>query len=256
MNSNVLAGMMLVLVLCLSVQGGCQTVAPKETLALVPTPTQERPVASTQNIEKPPEVVLTSMPTAPPMLTAAVFPAQEGNAETGPPELVEAATSVPPALEVSSTPPGNSNLHPTSMPVNEAVSNRESASEASARAVFPLPSLEDMIDVSYVITRAVLLSVDTRLERIESAAAPGGDYYLVFLEFEFKVLEYLKGHGNSVIWASVLAGDGFDTTQDAQAAALEYWAARDKYLYSRWDDREAIVFLSDEFLEVKSPDVV
>ena len=112
---------------------------------------------------------------------------------------------------------------------------------------YPLPSLEQMIEKSHIVARVRLSSTASRVERIETGHKHlnGGRFFALFMDFEFEVLEYLKGSGNSRIWGSVMAGGGFDTPEDALAAAVDYWKIRDKYIYSRWDDREAIVMLYD-----------
>ena len=122
-----------------------------------------------------------------------------------------------------------------------------SASSASVIAAYPLPSLEEMIAKSHIVAKVRLSSTATRVERIETGYKHlnDGRFFALYMDFEFEVMEYLKGSGNSRIWGSVMAGGGFDTRQDALSAATNYWNTRDNYIYSRWDNREAIVLLYD-----------
>ena len=123
-------------------------------------------------------------------------------------------------------------------------------------------SAEYLVLNSEVVARARLRGVEERIvafgsdeyERIEHIyhINPTGDrVYVPLMAFEFEVLEYLKGgNGNATIWGIVElhAADG-NSEQEAHTAYSYYLNRRDK----RWDDREAIVFLSDEIVYDKIP---
>lgn len=123
-------------------------------------------------------------------------------------------------------------------------------------------SAEYLVLNSEVVARARLREVEERIitfgsdeyERMEHIyhINPTGDrVYVPLMAFEFEVLEYLKGgNGNSTIWGLVElhAADG-NSEQEAHEAYSYYVNRRDM----RWDDREAIVFLSDEIVFEKIP---
>ena len=90
-------------------------------------------------------------------------------------------------------------------------------------------SLEERMLLSDVVASVRLISARGR--------AVGGT---AVLEFRFRVLEYLKGSGGSEIVALAVHGDIY-AEADARAIASDIAAARD----TRWDGREAIVFLKD-----------
>lgn len=70
-------------------------------------------------------------------------------------------------------------------------------------------------------------------------------FFIVFLEFEFEVLEYLMGDGNSIVWGVLYdLGGAYDTEQEALDAAPAVRSIHDS-LYSQWNDREYIVFMKD-----------
>ena len=94
-----------------------------------------------------------------------------------------------------------------------------------------IQSLETTILESDVIARVSYLG--NRISVVEHPTTP--DYGLILLEFRFRVHEYLKGTGPDEIGASVYLW----FYSEWQAAATEIAQGHD----SRWDDREAIVFL-------------
>ena len=106
-------------------------------------------------------------------------------------------------------------------------------------------SLEERILRSAVIARV-------RLDSITSTVEYGITYqwagYLVLLEVNFSVQEYLKGSGASNIVAVWDADPVFDTQQEAQGAMPAIVAARD----TRWDDREALAFLQNSVTHIPS----
>ena len=106
-------------------------------------------------------------------------------------------------------------------------------------------SLEERIFASPVIARV-------RLDSVTSTAESGptfrGMKYLALLEFNFSVLEYLKGSGANEIVAVWAAAPFFDTRQEAEAALPAIAAARD----DQWDDQEAVVFLQHSMVSLAS----
>ena len=94
-----------------------------------------------------------------------------------------------------------------------------------------LATLEENILVSDVIARV------SYLRRVGSVTSDRWSW-IARLEFRFEVHEYLKGSGPSEIGALVFYR--YDVEADAQRVAKLLADAHD----SRWDDREAIVFLN------------
>ena len=109
--------------------------------------------------------------------------------------------------------------------------NNEVGSSMPYRGV---QSLESNILESDVIARVSYLS-----KRSSSVLRPGQTYYAwtAMLEFRLTVHEYLKGTGPAEIGGIVYMA--FETETQARAAAPRLGAAHD----SRWESREAIVFL-------------
>ena len=111
------------------------------------------------------------------------------------------------------------------------------AGSASGNFLYHGPSsLEKRVLKSHVIARVRLDSVSST---VESGPTYQGIKYSALLEFNFSVLEYLKGSGAEDIVAVWIAAPFFDTRQDAAAALPAIIADRDTV----WDDHEAIVFL-------------
>ena len=115
-------------------------------------------------------------------------------------------------------------------------------------------SLEERILEADVIARVRLRSVSAGAEVFDPTSI--GDnrtetFYVGSLEYEFDVLEYLKGSGGSRL---VAIANGYDTLENhrtrakAVAQGEDFLAARD----TRWEDREAIVFLEDNSLIITS----
>ena len=97
-------------------------------------------------------------------------------------------------------------------------------------------SLEERIFASPVIARVQLDSVSSTTEL---GTPYQGMKYSPLLEFSFSVQEYLKSSGADDIVAVWDAAPFFDTQQEAEGALPAIAADRD----TRWDSREAIVFL-------------
>ena len=123
-------------------------------------------------------------------------------------------------------------------------------------------TIEHHVQNSGVIARVRLVDVEERIFTYgqEEYAKLGwlhdlettvDKIYVPMMAFEFKVLEYLKGgNGNSNIWGLAALQHGDSTTEGEAKAAYSYYAEhRDK----RWDNREAIVFLSAEIRSAVIP---
>ena len=95
-------------------------------------------------------------------------------------------------------------------------------------------TLEETVTRFDIIARVTPLGMTTSTEEHATASTP---WYAV-LEFRFRVNEYLKGSGPTAIVALVLGG-AFPTQAEAQAAMPGIVAQHD----TRWDNREAVVFL-------------
>ena len=104
-------------------------------------------------------------------------------------------------------------------------------------------SSEKKIVWSHLVARVRLRSVIGAVEYGPAAAGSERNMHNATLELSFQVLEYLKGSGASEIVAVVKDEIGYDTEAEARALLPDITASRD----TRWDDREAIVFLRDDF---------
>ncbi len=100
-------------------------------------------------------------------------------------------------------------------------------------------SLEERIAGADVIARVRLRSVSSGAE-LREISKDGALKHLAALEHRFDVLEYLKGSGDGELLAVVNELFDHETAERAAEAGAALLAARD----TRWDGREAIVFLS------------
>ena len=108
---------------------------------------------------------------------------------------------------------------------------------------FPETSLEERIVRSDAIARVTLVSAAQVVEEISGWPNQGDTSYANALEFRFKVLEHLKGSGGSELVAIAVDWyEFFATRAEAGAGAEDFLGERD----TRWDAREAIVFLHDD----------
>ena len=104
-------------------------------------------------------------------------------------------------------------------------------------------SLEERIVRSDVIARVTLVSAAQVVEALSGWPNEGDTSYANALEFKFKALEYLKGTGGSELVAVTIDDyESFATRAEAVAGAEDFLGERD----TRWDAREAIVFLYDD----------
>ena len=103
-------------------------------------------------------------------------------------------------------------------------------------------SIEERIIDADVVARVRMVSVEAGA--VDSELPPVfGDRKRAAMKFRFRVLEYLNGSGGSEIVGFVSdAPYEFITAADAMPRARELLDGRD----TRWDDREAIVFLAGE----------
>lgn len=153
-----------------------------------------------------------------------------------------------PAMKQGATVVPTPRTNPTATPSPEVVSlNTSSPSSGSVLAAYPLLTLDETASIANIVAKVRLRSIASRAEPLPTGGPHlnGGRFFLPYMEFEFEVLEYLKGDGSDIIWGSVMLGHGFDTKQDALDAAAKYRNIRDNHIYSRWDNRDAIVFLYD-----------
>ena len=98
--------------------------------------------------------------------------------------------------------------------------------------------MEEVILASEVIARVDLLGQRTSL--VQTSAPSGETWWLGTLEFRFRVHEYIKGSGPNEIGGIVF--EPFASRAAAEASANVMSDEHD----SRWDDREAIVFLDSD----------
>ena len=117
----------------------------------------------------------------------------------------------------------------------ETGSTRTTAESDTYGSYHGLVSIEEQILWDDVVARVRLISVDGAV-----VVEPGGTYRGA-LEFRFRVLEYIKGSGGSEIVAVTIDEGRYDIASAARAAVPGMVATRD----TRWDGREAIVFLGD-----------
>ena len=102
-----------------------------------------------------------------------------------------------------------------------------------------LYSLEYNILAADVIARVTLASVATSTAQ-DTVGYDDLPRWRAMLEFQFTVTEYLKGSGGNRISGLVATGMRYQTEAEAQEAAALLPNAHD----SRWDNREAVVFLA------------
>ena len=98
-------------------------------------------------------------------------------------------------------------------------------------------SYQEAIILAEVVARVTLDTVTSRVETITPGA--GDTYYSPALVFTFDVLEYLKGSGGNTLTALAVGHDYYGERTQAEAELQAVLDERD----TRWDDREAIVFL-------------
>ena len=161
----------------------------------------------------------------------------------GPWEIEHIALPFCDAVTATPTPTSTPTITPT------PTATRWTPRGSSHGAHLPNPfSIEEWILRSDTIARVKLLEVDDYIDTDETISAIERRYGAE-LWFEFEVVEYLKGSGNSKIWGVANAPYyRVATKEEAKAVAKYLQDTRD----TRWDDREAIIFLSNENISVSS----
>ena len=102
-------------------------------------------------------------------------------------------------------------------------------------------SLDERIVEADVVARVRMVSVEGGVEDGYYSGPP--TLHTPVMRFRFRVLEYLKGSGGSEIVGVVPDHDSaFATAAEARAMIPSLLSGRD----TRWDDREAVVFLASE----------
>ena len=150
-----------------------------------------------------------------------------------PTPTVQATNTVEPepalTVQVAST------VEPESTPTPENT-RRTTGLSLAHRYYYGVASKEEVILGSDTIARVELLGVSTSTAAYHAWWLSG---WSGNLEFRFRVLEYLKGSGPTEIVA-VAANGPYKTETDAR----KYMSYTVAWHDTRWDDREAIVFLS------------
>ena len=204
------------------------------TLAVVALACGDSPPAAPEPAATPTAAaILRVVPTAAPAQTvltpaATAAPAQAVAAPTATPPVQR---DVAPVGDVQSA--SDSTLDSLSPEAQEARDQLGGGSALVGRLGFGLLSLEEAILESDTIARVSLLSSTTSVATVEHSPE-----HVALLEFRLEVHEYLKGSGPNEIGA--LVGANYYTAADAEWARTLVAAAHD----TRWDDRQAIVFLN------------
>ena len=111
-------------------------------------------------------------------------------------------------------------------------------------------SIEERIANADTIVRARLST--TTSEVVRGTGEGWSDYCYVALKFHLTVGEHLKGSGASSITAFTIQGGCFDSEQEAEDARPGIISNR----VTTWDDREALIFLTEDDLNgAFSPEV-
>ena len=116
--------------------------------------------------------------------------------------------------------------------------------ESSAPQRYEGPtSTDEMIVLADTIVRARLSTTTAAVESIDPALRVYDYKYRTVLEFRFQILEYLKGSGASEIVALGLGDVSYETETAASSSLSALLASHD----TRWDGRDAVIFLWDEY---------
>ena len=110
----------------------------------------------------------------------------------------------------------------------------------SAVPYFGEESIEERIARADIIVRARLST--TTSEVVRGTGEGWSDYYYVALKFHLTVSEYLHGSGANSIAAFTIQGANYDTQKEAEDAKRDIFTNR----IDTWDDREAIIFLTED----------
>ena len=102
---------------------------------------------------------------------------------------------------------------------------------------------ETLIDTSDTIARVRLIEVASYMAVATPEHLNGDKLYSPYMGFKFEVLEYLMGgNGHSTIWGMVKLDEADRSSEEEALTAYAF------YLRNRdtsWDDKEAVVFLSN-----------
>ena len=101
-------------------------------------------------------------------------------------------------------------------------------------------SIEERIANADIIVRARLSTTTSKVVR--GIGDRWSDYYYVVVKLHLTVSEYMKGSGVNGITALAILGGNHDTQQEAEDARPDIISNR----VSTWDNREAIIFLTDD----------
>ena len=163
------------------------------------------------------------------------------------------AVPTPPAPMVSDVKSHAPTPTASSIPVEPAPQAQVTAQPPAPHSPYrsnsdPL-SLEERIVASDVIARVRLRSASSTVDAASWILGSSATASVAVLEFKFQTLEYLKGTGRNELLVFVVSS-GHQNYTEAQArgdlAALI--AERD----TRWDNREAIIFLKESDVHVQS----
>ncbi len=135
---------------------------------------------------------------------------------------------------------------PVSMTEQQELTVVSRAEMPAPESAFPLPpqfEVEDLVYYSDLIARVRLVEVEVKYRQ-------GGEVHSSEMEFEFEVLEYLKGgSGGSRIWGIVeLPGAIGTDLKEVRARATSYLNLRE----TRWDNVDAIIFMWNSHPDVPS----
>lgn len=145
-------------------------------------------------------------------------------------ESMDAALSGPPG-----TPPGTPSVH-------QHPHMLENYSVGHPERIIPI-DIQTLIQISDTIARVRLMEVEPYIAVTTPEHLNGDKLYSPYMGFKFEVLEYLMGgNGHSSIWGMVKLDEA---DRDSEEEALEMYAFYLSHRDTSWDEREAVVFLSD-----------
>ena len=173
-----------------------------------------------------------------PLIVAAVVGCGESGSEPGPelpPPVIVSVTEMIVTPEHATPPPG----------VTQQDAQPEQVDRpAGAEGVFPnigIVTKEELILMSEAVARVSLLDTTTSTA---TTTLDGSTVWRPVLKFSFRVQEYLKGSGANTVTAVVHDFGFYDTEAEAEEQIAWMLSAHD----TRWDHRQAIVFLDSDTL--------
>ncbi|MXY45741.1 MAG: fibronectin type III domain-containing protein [Chloroflexi bacterium] len=151
-----------------------------------------------------------------------------------------------------SGPPGTPSVYLTPHPA--LVLERNNYGLSHPARIIPL-DIETLIETSDTIARVRLMEVEPYVAVTTPEHLNGDKLYSPYMGFKFEVLEYLMGgNGLSNIWGMVKLDEA---DRSSEEEALKEYAFYLSHRDTKWDDREAVVFLSDslpDWPSTHSPD--